>query len=334
MTTAPSPRRTVSIFIVLAAVSSVYLDYWSYSRTFHVDPDVWASILRGAASAPAQYRIGVLKAAAFLTLHMPLAMRHALALIDFAALLITAFALRSLLTRSATWRSATLAAQWFAAAAFLLLFEYSLQWLIWYQRPETLTIAALLALSLWLSTYRLPGRAGSFLAVVCLIVLGILQGFTRADVGVAFHLGVALICLFSRRAPSEGLSRWTQCIASLAAAGCAAAVQLYLMRVVYPHATYGTTPVYQLALNVTDHIRIVPAVLVLAPTIWLTIQVARRRFILERAQAGLLIGSAIFLCLWCVFGSLDEVRIFLPFALALTPLTVEAATARIAVQVS
>ena len=125
-----------------------------------------------------------------------------------------------------------------------------------------------------------------------------------------------------------------QFCASLAAAACAAAVQLYLMRIVYPHATYGTTPVYQLALNFTEHIRIVPCALLLAPTIWLTIQIARRRFIPQPTQAGLLLASAIFFCMWCVFGSFDEVRIFLPFALALAPLTVEAATTRIAGQVS
>ncbi|HEY5329042.1 MAG TPA: hypothetical protein VIJ79_04090 [Acidobacteriaceae bacterium] len=334
MTPAPTPRRSLNIFILLAALSSVFLDYWEYSRTFHADPDIWASTLCGAAPAPAQYRIGVLKAAAFLTLHTPLAMRHALALIDLIALLIAAFVLRALLTRSDTWRSASVAAQWFAAAAFLLLFEYSLQWLTWYQRPETLTIAALLALSLWLSTHRLPGPAGTLLTAASLIALGILQGFTRADVGVVFYVSIALICLFSKRPQPDALPRWTQFSASLIAAACAAAVQLYLMRIVYPHATYGSTPVYQLTLNLTDRVRIVPFALILAPTLWLAIPIARRRFAPQPAQAGLLLASAIFVCLWFTLGSIDEVRIFLPFALALTPLTVEAATARIAVHVS
>jgi len=329
-----SPRRTLSIFILLAALSSVFLDYWEYSRSFHADPDIWASTLRGVAPAPAQYRVGVLKAAEFLTLHTPLAMRHALTLIDFAALLIAAFTLRALLLRSATWRSVSAAAQWFAAAAFLLLFEYSLQWLTWYQRPETLTIAALLALSLWLSTVRLPGPAGTLLTVAGIIALGILQGFTRADVGVVFHLSVALVCLFSKRTQPAALPRWIPFFASLVAATCAAAVQLYLMRIVYPHATYGSTPVYQLALNLTDHIRIVPFALFLAPTIWLVMQIARHRFRPQPAQTGLLLASAIFVGMWCVLGRIDEVRIFLPFALALTPLTVEAATSRIAIQLS
>jgi hypothetical protein len=329
--TAHNPRRTLSALLILAAVSTVFLDYWEYSRSFHADPGIWSSILNGTASAPAQYRIGVLKAAEFFTLHTPLAMRHALALIDLAALLIASFVLRSLLTRSNTWRSASLAAQWFGAAAFILLLEYSLAWLTWYQRPETLTIAALLALSLWLSTYRLPiaGVTGNLLTALCLVALAILLGFIRADVAITFNLGIALVCL-TRMAKNFSLPRWTQFSANLTAAIAAAAVQFYLMRIAYPHATYGSTPVSQITLNITDHIRVVPFALFLAPTIWLAVQIARRRFTPSTAQAGLLVASAMFICLWYAVGKIDEVRIFLPFAFALAPLTVEAAMRNIA----
>jgi hypothetical protein len=330
--TVHSPRRTLSAFLVMACVSTVFLDYWEYSRSFHADSEIWAGILRGDAAAPAQYRIGVLKVAEFLTFHSPLAMRHALAFIDLVALLIAAFVLRSLLTRSQAWRSASLAAKWFGAAAFVALLEYSLFWLTWYQRPETLAIAALLALSLWLSTYRLPvaGPAGTILTALCLILLGIALGFTRADVGFTFHLGVVLICL-TPLGGNFALPRWAQFAASLAAAAAAATTQLYIMHVVYPHTTYGTTPIFQLSLNISDHLRIIPFVLFLIPTIWTVVQVVRRRFAPQSAQAGLLAGAAAFLCLWCVVGKIDEVRIFLPFAFALAPLTVEAAMSRIPV---
>jgi hypothetical protein len=330
MTTAPSPRRTLSAFLVMASASTVFLDYWEYSKGFYATPDAWPSILRGAAPAPAQYRIGVLKAAEFLTLHSPLAMRHALALIDLIALLIAVFVLRALLLRSQAWRSASLVAQWFGAAAFVALLQYSVLWLTWYQRPETLTVAALLALSLWLSTYRLPiaGAAGKVLTALCLILLGIAQGFTRADVGFTFHLGIALICIVGA-GKNLALPRWAQLSTSLAASAAAVAVQFYLMHFVYPHTTYGDTPIFQLALNFTDHLRIVAFILFMIPTLWIAIQVVRRRFTPQPAQAGLLVGAAIFFCLWCVLGKIDEVRIFLPFAFALAPLTVEAAMNRI-----
>ncbi len=335
MTTARDPRRPLTLSIVLAALSTIFLDYWEYSRSFYKDPDIWASTLRGTTEAPAQYRIGVLKAAKFLILHSHLGaamgMRHALALIDFAALLVAAFVLRMLLTRSATWKRASLAAKWFGAAAFVLLLEYSLAWLTWYQRPETLTIAALLALSLWLSTYRLPvGKlVGTLLTALGLVVLGVLQGFTRADVGVTFHFGVALICL-TRQGKGFALPRWVQFVASLLAAAAAGGTQLYIMRVLYPRASYGLTPRFQLPLNYTDHIRVVPFALFIVPSVWVAVQVVRRRFRPGPAQAGLLIAAAIFVCLWCVLGKIDEVRIFLPFAFALAPLSVEAALARVA----
>ncbi len=325
-----SPRRTLSASLVLVACSAVFLDYWEYSRTFHAEPQIWSTTLRGAADAPAQYRIGVLKTAEFLSLHSPLAMRHALALIDFTALLIAAFALRSLLLRSAAWRSASLGTRWFGAAAFVLLLQYSLVWLLWYQRPETLTVAALVALSLWLTTFRLPipGAVGAVLTAFALVLIGFLLGAVRADAGVAFQLGVAVICL-TPLGHGLALTRWLQLLTSLAAAAAAATVQLYIMRVLYPHATYGATPQLQLLLNYADHIRIIPFVLLLAPTIWVTVHIARRRFRPQPAQAALMLGAALFLCLWCALGKIDEVRIFLPFAFAFAPLTVEAFMARI-----
>jgi hypothetical protein len=353
MTTEPLPRRPLSVLLVLGAATAVFLDYWEYSRSFHNEPDIWNSTLQGRTAAPEQYRMGVLKAADFLTHHSPLAMRHALALFDFIALLTAAFVLRSLLFRSRTWRSASIAAQWFGAAAFVLLLELSLAWLSWYQRPETLTIAALLALSLWLSTYRLPGPAGSILTALALILIALALGFIRADIAVTFNFGIALACLLPSlsQPPKSGwpihhaassrdewgtsetqpaFSRWPQFFMSLAAALTAGATQLYVMHVLYPHATYGSSPVFELLLNYTDHIRIVPFVLFITPSAWAAWQVLRRRFTPSRPETGLLLGAALFTMLWCVLGKIDEVRIFLPFAFALAPLTVEAAMARIA----
>jgi len=37
----------------------------------------------------------------------------------------------------------------------------------------------------------------------------------------------------------------------------------------------------------------------------------------------------VYAVLWCTIGKIDEVRIFLPFALALAPLTAEMATLRV-----
>jgi hypothetical protein len=102
-------------------------------------------------------------------------------------------------------------------------------------------------------------------------------------------------------------------------------IQFYLMHVAYPHASYGSTPVFQLVLNVTDHLRIFPFLIFMLPWAWTMNFFIRRREALPGPSAALLGGSTIFLLLWCVVGKIDEVRIFLPFAVALIPATVQAA---------
>ena len=159
--------------------------------------------------------------------------------------------------------------------------------------------------------------------------MGILLAFIRADVAITFNLGIAIICLtcLGKRFP---IGRWRQFYASLATIVGVALEQFHIMHDLYPHATYGTTPVFQLLLNYTDPIRIVPFALFMVPAAWVALQIIRRRFSPQPAQAGLLLGAAIFVVLWCVLGKIDEVRIFLPFSFALAPLTIEVAMARIA----
>ena len=63
---------------------------------------------------------------------------------------VAVFVLFLVLRRSAVYRKASLAAQWFGAAGFMVLVQFYLAWLLWYQRPETLPTAAILALALLL----------------------------------------------------------------------------------------------------------------------------------------------------------------------------------------
>ena len=323
-------RRALSGALLLVCLSTVFLDYWSYSATFNAHSDIWNITLRGEDIAPTQFRMGVLRLAEFLTHHSLLALRHAFALIDCIALLIAVFTLRSLLLRSTAFRNATFATQAVAAATFVALLQYALWWTTWYQRPETLPVAALLALSLWLCTHRL--RIGVAAQAIALLAIAAALGTTRPDIGLTFHLGIALICLTPLAATNTfGLPRFPQAILSLTAAASCAAIQWYMANIVYPNANYGihplhrhAHPLFMLPYNITEPFRLIPFALFLAPTIWLAIQIFRRRFTPSAPQSGLLLGAVIFLCLWCCFGYLDEVRIFLPFALALTPLTVEA----------
>jgi hypothetical protein len=323
------PKRVTTILLCFIVLSSGYLDYWSYSQTFYREPGIWMDVVSGTGSAPSQYRIGVIDTAYVLAHQLHLGMRHTLALLDIAAAFFTVFGLFLVLRRSEIYRKATLAGQWFGAACFVILVQYYLAWLLWYQRPETLPTAAILALALVLLAVKLPlGRAmATAVPAIGLLLLAVAQGFVRADVAFALHVGILLTCLTPIGA-GFSLSRGVQAGTSMAAAMLAVGIQYYLMKRVYPHATYGDTPVLQLFLNLKAPTGYIPFLLFMAPVGWTAIMLARKRYRVSSAGVGLFTGAALFMGMWVTVGRIEEVRIFLPFAMAMVPLTVELALQR------
>ncbi|MBB5318370.1 hypothetical protein [Tunturibacter empetritectus] len=314
------PKKVVSVLLSLIVLSAGFLDYWSYSRAFHAEPGIWMDVVGGTANAPNQYRIGVIDSAYFLAQHTHLALRHMLTVVDVIAGLVAVFALFTVLRRSARYREAGLAGQWFGAAGFLVLVQFYLAWLLWYQRPETLPTAAILALALLLLA--VPLRGG--VAVVGFLVLTVAQGFVRADVAFALHVGILLVCLTPLGrgfAMPRGLQAGTSVVSLLVVLG----IQYWLMRRMFPLATYGNTPVFQLLSNLSSPVSWLPFALFMGPFAWTVGRVVRQRERVEAAGAGMLAGALVFLGMWLVVGRMEEVRIFLPFALALTPLTTELA---------
>jgi hypothetical protein len=287
-------------------------------------------IVSGTASAPSQYRIGVIDTAYVLARHTHLGMRHTLTALDVIAGFVAVFALFLILRRSAAYRNADLARQWFGAAGFVILVQFYLAWLLWYQRPETLPTAALLSLALLLLAVKfplLPEGLARGVSVIGLLVLAVAQGFVRADVAFALHVGILLVCL-TPAGKGFALSRGLQAGTSAVAILLVVAIQFELMRKMYPQASYGDTPVLELFLNLRSPLRYIPFALFLVPSVWTALVLTRRRYKTGSAEIGMLAGAAIFLGMWVTAGKIDEVRIFLPFALALAPLTVEVAMQR------
>jgi hypothetical protein len=322
------PKKVVSVLLSLIVLSAGFLDYWSYSQAFHTEPGIWMDVVGGTADAPNQYRIGVIDTAYFLAQHTRLSLRHMLTVLDVIAGFVAVFALFLVLRRSAVYRDAGLAGRWFAAAGFVVLVQFYLAWLLWYQRPETLPTAAILALAVLLLA--VPLRGGAWTAVAGFLLLAGVQGFVRADVGFALHAGILLVCLTPLGrdfALPRGLQAGTSVVSLLMVVG----IQLWLMRM-FPQATYGSTPVVQLLSNLSSLDSWIPFVLFLGPFAWTVWMVGRRRYRMEAAGVGILAGALIFLGMWLVVGRVKEVRIFLPFALALAPLTVELAMRRFLVQ--
>jgi hypothetical protein len=58
------------------------------------------------------------------------------------------------------------------------------------------------------------------------------------------------------------------------------------------------------------------------------VMLARRRYQADSAGIAMFTAAVIFMGMWVMVGRIKEVRIFLPFALALAPLTVELAMQR------
>jgi hypothetical protein len=160
--------------------------------------------------------------------------------------------------------------------------------------------------------------------VLGLLLLAAAQGFVRADVAFALHLGIWLVCL-SKAGKGFALPRGVQAGTSMVAILLAAGIQYYLMKRVYPQASYGDTPVLQLFLNLKTPEAYAPFLLFLFPAGWTAVMLTRKRYQVESADLGVFMGAVIFLGMWVVVGKIAEVRIFMPFALALVPLTVELA---------
>jgi hypothetical protein len=315
------PKKVVGILLGLVVLSAGFLDYWSYSQAFHSEPGIWMDVVNGTANAPSQYRIGVIDTAYFLARHTHLALRYLLTVLDVIAAFIAVFALFFVLRRSAVYREAGAAGQWFGAVGFLALVQFYLAWLLWYQRPETLPTAAILALAMLLLVVRLPRAT----VVVGFLLLAVVQGFVRADVGFALHLGILVVCL-TPLGRGFALPRGWQGGTSFAALLIVVGIQYWLMRLAFPQAHYGSTAVFQLLTNLSSPVSWIPFVLFMGPSAWTAWMV--RRYRAGAAGAAMLAGSLIFLGMWLVVGRIKEVRIFLPFALALAPLTIEVAMQR------
>lgn len=318
-----APRTVAKNLLALVICSTMFADYWEYSRQYHGNPDHWwTDVISGTADAPQQYRILVPRLGNFMQRHGHMGLRHAFTLIDLLSAFLAVYLLYSLFERSGAYRAASETARWFGAAAFVALVQYALLWILWYQKPETMASAALLAVAVWLITVPLPMAKGPAMAagVIGILAAAALESLARPDVMFSLQLGVLLVCL-TRYGNGFALPRAVQAATSAAAVLLVLGIQYYLAHVAFPHAAYGKTPVFQLVLNLTHPGEWVPFFLFMAPWAWMMGQVARRRVLLDAPSIALVTASVLFMGLWFLAGRVEEVRIFMAYALALIPLT-------------
>jgi hypothetical protein len=320
------PQSTTRVVLIGTILATSYLDFFGYRAQGFTAEQAWIDRIHGLAPAPEQYRIAIAWLAHALAVDLHIKFRMAFASIDLLCGLIAVLVLFSVLERTVAYREASPLGRWFGAAVFVLLIEWFLAWLLWLQKPETLPAAMLVALMLWLwQPGRQPGQPAA--RAVALAVLSLLLATFRADIACLLNAGILLFVLTKPGLPLS-MPRSLACAVSFVGALTAGIVQLFLMLVAFPHASYGRVKIIQLLPNIVHGTRWPPFLLFLLPLAWMAVQVARRRYTRNAAGLAFLVGAALFGLLWLAIGEIDEVRIFLPFAFALAPLTAEMAILR------
>lgn len=327
------PGRTARVMLVAGMMAACYLDFFAYKQGGFDDRHVLEARLLGHSPAPEQYRLGLYAAAQQMVLRLHIAPTMALAVIDGVTGILAMLALFGVLERSAVYARAQRSVQWFGAATFVLLAAWFTGWLLWLQKPETLPAAALVAAMLWLweaqastipTSLRQGARPPGWLwRAVALVGLNLLLATFRADLACLLNAGILAYVLMRREVLSlpRPAALTTAALAALSAGG----VQLWLMRVAFPDANYGRVKMWQLWPNVKHGTRWPPFVIFLLPLLWLAVQAVRRGLPKDTAGRAFFAGAVVYAALWVAIGKIDEVRIFLPLALALTPLTVQTA---------
>jgi hypothetical protein len=351
-------ERTARVLLVGCVLSACYADFWAYRAAGLGLPGVWDDLLQGRGAAPEQYRIGVVWVAKSLAGLWGWKLPAVLAGIDALCGVVAVLVLLRVFERAKVFRRAEPLMQWFGTAAFVVVTAWPLAWLLWLQKPETLPTAMFVAamVGLWqerptdstgaettdagvsplwrksappvemTSPYTGSIFAGSTsVNAVGLVGLSLGLAAVRADVAVVVNVGV-LLWAATRPRPGLALGRAGAIMTSAAGGLLAGGVQLWLMRVAYPQASYGRVKLWQLLPNLRHASRWPAPILFCLPLAWMAWQVGRRRGLGEDGVGmAMLLAGAIYAVLWVTVGKVDEVRIFLPMALALAPLTAEMA---------
>lgn len=326
------PERMTRVLLLAVALGLCERTYWLYDSIDHFQPGYWKRFVDGLGPAPEQYRIGVKLAAWWMVEHLRWGFRHGFLLMDVAGTLTAVYLLYALLRRRESVRGALPALTWFASAGFVALVCFYFGWAGAYFRPETLPTAGFVAMMVWLwsSWDRAQSRSKEWAIAFGLLAASFLQAWIRADVPAALNAGVLLGMLLCR-GKSTARGRAWKVVVGIVCVGIAVGVQLYLMKVKYPSASYGPVPVLMIRHSWKKPLNLPPFICFMVPVTWTFLRFWRDRIAgsVDELDSGLVIGSVLYLLLWAVMGKLNEVRIFIPFALALAPLTIELAMRQI-----
>lgn len=312
-------KELLLLSLVICAISLSYgfMDWVGYWQSFHANPEAWYLYLHGGIDAPLQYRIGIWLIVAWAHTRLHLSIWLALTLIDVVSTWLALWCLVHVLRINVTDLGYSITLRILSMAGLFFGAEYYLAWGHWFQYPGTMPSCLFVCLSVVL----VSGMAIQNRYVTSLFLVGAscIQGLVRADVAVVLHAGFFLTaCIpFTRNIPYG--RKWQLTTSALAALG-AGLVQLYLMKVRFPAARYGSAGVFRFSTNFMPS-NWMTAALALLPFWTILYLVIKAKYRPSGVTAMLLVSSCLYFALWLMVGRLQEVRIFLPFAVALLPST-------------
>lgn len=232
-----SPQSVTRVLLLCTVLGVCDQSYWQYSNVDHYFGGYWIQFVRGTGGAPEQYRIGVKMTAWWLVRHLSWGFRHGFALMDVIASTVGILLVYQLLLRMPAVCRASTALQWFASAGFAFLVCYYMAWVGFFFRPETLPSFGLTACMAWLWTRRTDERMAGGLTICGLVACAAAQAWIRADIPCALNAGMFLVSL-PRKGGGLSISRRAALATSALCIAVAVGIQLYIMRVLYPHASY------------------------------------------------------------------------------------------------
>lgn len=198
-------------------------------------------------------------------------------------------------------------------ALFLAFIQSPINWVVPWQRPETLPSALLLALALFcLASARKNG-----IWPVLLLAATACQAFVRSDVPFVFGISLVLMALGKRSIFEEFGTRSINLFMGACIVLIAGGVQAYLQFVRYPHLSYWPgIDLIQLKNNLHLH-NLSNCMLALSPFLLLAGYLIAKRIRIGAVEALVAASSVLYFLLWFTVGVVGEVRIFVPFLMAL-----------------
>jgi hypothetical protein len=293
------------------------LSYWAYSKEYYAFPNAWSELLAGHGTAPAQYRIGVLFVAGFLSRlsHGHIAIRHGITLIDFVFLAIGLPVTLALVSKTHFFRSKSYAVQCATYFAAILLLLFYLNWTLWYHKPETIANFGSLAVAaaLLAGWRRLPG----LLAALGLILISAYLATVRADSGFALNLGILLTMLLPGNVARPS-GRSLKAAAGMLGLLTVLSVEYYIKHKMFPDNPF-SDPLFQLVRNLKNPLNLFCVIFALSPYLVVVRLAGKHWSRLEEWERALVVASVVELAFFFVVAKVDEVRVFLPYAMVLLP---------------